>query len=56
MPGKPHSLNPSQRSPYVIQMNDGKALDQLGNKVDKKSPGAHIPLGEFIFREVRHGN
>ncbi len=50
MPGKPHSPNPYQQKPYVIQMKDGKAIDKLGKSVDKKSPEAHIPLEEFIYR------
>jgi hypothetical protein len=51
MPGKPHSPNPCQQKPYVIQMKDGKALDKYGNLVDPGSPEAHIALEEFIYRE-----
>jgi hypothetical protein len=50
MPGKPHSLNPSQQKPYVIQMKDGMALDKFGNKVPIEAPEAHIPIEEFIYR------
>ena len=50
MPGKPHSPNPYQQKPYVIQMKNGKAIDKLGKSVDKKSPEAHIPLEDFIYR------
>ena len=51
MPGKPHSPLPSQQNPYVIQTKDGKAFDKLGNMVVEKSPEAHIPFNEFIYRE-----
>ncbi len=49
MPGKPHSLNPSQQQPYVIYRKHGKTLDKLGNIVDPSSPAAHIPFNEFIY-------
>ncbi len=32
MPGKPHSPFPYQQKPYVVQMKDGKAFDNHGNK------------------------
>ena len=51
MPGKPHSPNPIQQKPYVVQMKDGKIFDKNGNVVDRKAPEAHIPLDEFIYRE-----
>ncbi len=50
MPGKPHSPLPSQQQPYVIQMKNGKAFDKFGNMVPHKSPEAHIPFSEFIYR------
>ena len=50
MPGKPHSPYTHQRNPYVIQMKDGKAFDKFGNLVNHKSPEAHIPINEFIYR------
>jgi hypothetical protein len=50
MPGKPHSPNPSQQKPYIIQKKDGKAFDKHGNMVEQKAPEAHIPLEEFIYR------
>ena len=51
VPGKPHSPFPYQQQPYVIQMKDGKALDKFGNKVNKKSPEAHVPIDEFVYRK-----
>lgn len=51
MHGKPHSPNPSQQKPYVVQKKDGKAFDKHGNLVDQNTPAAHIPLEEFIYRE-----
>ena len=52
MPGKPHIPFPHQQKPYVMQMKSGKAIDKLGNLVDKRSPEAHIPIDEFIFRNL----
>jgi tetratricopeptide (TPR) repeat protein len=51
MPGKPHSPFPCQQKPYVTQMKDGKAFDKFGNKVDKNTPEAHIPIDEFVYRD-----
>lgn len=51
MPGKPHSPNPSQQKPYVIQQKDGQAFDKHGNLVQPEKPEAHIPLEEFVYRE-----
>lgn len=51
MPGKPHSPNPRQQRPYVVQEVNAKALDAKGNLVDPRDPEAHIPLLEFIYRE-----
>jgi hypothetical protein len=51
MPGKPHSPNPFQQQPYIIQTIGKKALDKNGNLVSPKSPEAHISLNEFIYRE-----
>jgi hypothetical protein len=31
-------------------MQDGKAFDKFGNKVNKNAPEAHIPIDEFIYR------
>lgn len=50
MPGKPHSPNPSQQKPYVIQMKDGKAIDKYGNRIDRNAPEAHIPIDEFSYK------
>lgn len=50
MPGKPHSPLPYQQKPYVIEMKEGNFLDKYGNIVNKKSPGAHIPFEEFIYK------
>lgn len=51
MPGKPHSPHPNQQKPYVIQKKDGKAFDNHGNLVGQKTPEAHVPIEEFIYRE-----
>ncbi len=56
MPGKPHSSNPCQQKPYVIQKIDGGALDKAGKCVTTDSPAAHIPLEEFIYRSHIDGN
>ena len=50
MPGKPHSAMPHQRSPYVIAIKDGLALDKSGNLVFPESVEAHIPISEFIYQ------
>jgi len=50
MPGKPHSPNPYQQKPYVVQMTEGKVFDKFGNKIAKNAPEGHIPLDEFIYR------
>ena len=50
MPGIPDSPNPFQQKPYVIHMRDGNALDKFGNIVNKRSPEAHIPVDEFVYR------
>jgi hypothetical protein len=50
MPGKPHSPNPSQQNPYVVQQTDRGVLDKSGNYVKLKTPEAHIPIEEFIYR------
>lgn len=41
MPGKPHSPNPCQQKPYVIQKIDGAALDKTGKRISPDAPGAH---------------
>ena len=51
MPGKPHSPNPLQQKPYVVQTIGKKAVDKNGNLVSPTSPEAHISLNEFIYRE-----
>ena len=50
MPGKPYSQYTHQCNPYVIQMKEGKAFDKFGNLVNHKSPEAHIPINEFVYR------
>ena len=51
MPGKPHSPNPSQQKPYVVQLHSsGKAFDKFGNLVQPEVPEAHIPIEEFVFK------
>ena len=51
MPGKPHSPNPLQQKPYIVQIIDKTAIDRNGNLVSSRSPEAHIPLDLFIYRE-----
>jgi hypothetical protein len=55
MPGKPLSSNPCQQKPYVIQKTDKGALDKAGNHVSTAAPEAHIPIEEFIYKEL-NGN
>ena len=50
MPGKPHSPLKHQQKPYVSQRVNGEALDKSGNIVPNKSPEAHIPIQEFIYK------
>lgn len=50
MPADLTSPYPCQQRPYVRHTRDGKALDKYGNFVDKKSPEAHIPIEEFVYR------
>jgi tetratricopeptide (TPR) repeat protein len=52
MPGKPHSPNIHQQNPYVVYAKNGKAVDKLGNLVERKDPAAHIPISEFIYRDL----
>ena len=54
MPGKPHSQNPSQQKPYVNHRINGKSLDKFGNFVPNKSAEAHIPIEEFVYRNISH--
>jgi len=51
MPGKPHSPNPRQQKPYVIQQKNGQAFDKHGRLIEQEKPEVHIPLEEFIYRE-----
>ncbi len=51
MPGSPHSSNPSQQKPYVNQRINGQSLNKKGEIVSNKSPEAHIPLEEFVYRD-----
>lgn len=51
MPGKPHSPNPSQQKPYVVQQKSGQAFDKHGNLILPEKTEAHIPLEEFVYRE-----
>ena len=55
MPGKPHSPMPHQQQPYVIQKMNGKAVDKHGNYLSLDAPEAHIPIEEFVFKEVING-
>ncbi len=52
MPGKSHSRYPHQRNPYINHRINGKSVDKFGNKVPNDSPAAHIPINEFIYREL----
>lgn len=52
MPGKPHSPNPNQQHPYINYRLRGQSVDKFGNLVSNKSPEAHIPLDQFIYREL----
>ena len=52
MPGKPHSPFPHQQKPYVIQMESGKAIDRIGNRISPDAPEAHIPLEDYFYREA----
>lgn len=51
MPGRAHAKYPHQQNTYVVQMKDGKTLNNLGKVVKYDSPEAHIPLGEFVYFE-----
>ena len=51
MPGTPHSPNPRQQVPYVIQTKRGKTLDKFGREVSSDAPEAHIPLCEFVYKD-----
>lgn len=50
MPGKLHSEYLHEQKPYVVQMKNGKILDNSGNVVLRDSPEAHIPLEEFVYK------
>lgn len=52
MPGKPHSSNPNQQKPYVIQSTDKGALDKAGNYVLPEAPESHVPIEEFIYKDL----
>lgn len=56
MPGKPHSPNPCQQKPYVIQKTDSGALDKTGKCISPDASEAHIPVEEFIYRSHIDGN
>lgn len=48
--GMPHSPNQMQQKAYVVMKNNGKTFDKMGNPVHSKSPEAHIPLEEFLYK------
>ncbi len=51
MPGNPTSPFPNSQAPYVRWQKNGQPLDSSGNILPtKKSPDAHIPLPNFIFK------
>lgn len=49
MPGKPHSPNPAQQTPYIIHSKHGKAFNISGQLVKKNEPEAHIPPHYYIY-------
>jgi tetratricopeptide (TPR) repeat protein len=51
MPGVPHSPNPRQQVPYVVQTKKGKTFDRWGKEVSSDAPEAHIPLCEFVYKD-----
>lgn len=53
MPGNPNSPWPAQQAPYAKRQKDGRFYDKDGNIVSGDSPEAHIPLGDFQFRDVK---
>ena len=52
MPGKAHSDNPCQQKPYVNHRVHGESVDKFGNKVLNDSKESHIPLKEFVYRDL----
>lgn len=53
MPGKPHSPFPYQQKPYVNQRIHGKSVDKHGNIVLNDCLESHIPLEEFIYKDIK---
>ncbi|MFZ4773038.1 MAG: hypothetical protein ACOYK9_03505 [Chlamydiia bacterium] len=51
MPGRLHSLHPSQRFPYIIQKKGGIALDNQGIEVANREIDAYIPAEDFIYND-----
>jgi hypothetical protein len=51
-PGKPHSSNPAQQKPYVIDMKNGMALSKNGIRISENEVKAHIPSDEYIYRPL----
>lgn len=51
MPGTPHSPNPCQQVPYIIQTKRGKTFDKFAKEVSANVPEAHIPLCEFVYKD-----
>ncbi|MDE3046688.1 MAG: hypothetical protein KGJ02_08645, partial [Verrucomicrobiota bacterium] len=51
MPGTPHSPNPRQQVPYVVQIKRGKTVDKFGKEVSSDALEAHIPLCEFVYKD-----
>lgn len=52
MPGKLHSPYPRQQKPYINQRIKGKSIDKNGNIVLNDSIEAHIPIEEFVYKDV----
>ncbi|KRA74685.1 hypothetical protein ASD78_10125 [Lysobacter sp. Root667] len=51
MPGDPTSPFPNSQNPYVRWQRNGHALDANGNVLpSKKTPDAHIPINDFMFK------
>lgn len=50
MPGKPHSPNPKQQQPYILQMRNGHYLDSKGKMATKDAAEVQLSTEEYVFR------
>jgi len=48
----PHPRQKHWEKPYVNHRLNRKSLDKHGNVMSNKSAESHIPLEEFIYREI----